>query len=124
MSSNISGDVRDTTTPAAMGETISRILYGGTLKPSSVSQLKRWLIGNHTGDSTLRAGFPNEWIVGEKTGTCSNGGRNDIGFFVVDGREYVVAVYTTAPGVTPEQRSELVASTARVIQSTIMAGLH
>ncbi len=124
MSSNISGDIRDTTSPAAMGKTISQILYGGALKPPSVLQLKRWLIGNETGDNTLRAGFPKEWIVGEKTGTCSNGGRNDIGFFVVDGRDYVVAVYTTAPSLTPDKRDDLVASIARVIQSHISTGPH
>ena len=119
MSSNIPGDMRDTTTPTAMGKTVSHVLYGEALKPSSASLLKRWLIGNQTGDSTLRAGFPKDWVVGEKTGTCSNGGRNDIGFFAVDGREYVVAVYTTAPSFTPEGRNELVASTARVIKSHV-----
>ncbi|MBR7304457.1 serine hydrolase, partial [Klebsiella pneumoniae] len=74
-----------------------RLLYRGDLKSASTQSIERWLIGNETGDATLRAGFPKDWVVGEKTGTCANGARHDIGFFKAQERDYAVAAYTTAP---------------------------
>ncbi|GIJ20516.1 hypothetical protein Vlu01_11400 [Micromonospora lutea] len=37
-----------------------------------------WLKRNTTGDTTIRAGAPDGWEVGDKTGTADYGTRNDI----------------------------------------------
>ncbi|BBJ89155.1 beta-lactamase [Aeromonas caviae] len=121
MSDNTPGDLRDTTTPIAMARTVAKVLYGGALTSTSTHTIERWLIGNQTGDATLRAGFPKDWVVGEKTGTCANGGRNDIGFFKAQERDYAVAVYTTAPKLSAVERDELVASVGQVITQLILS---
>jgi beta-lactamase class A len=63
------GDVRDTTTPAAMAETVARILMGNVLTPASRTTLINWMVETKTGLKRLRAGLPPTWRAGDKTGT-------------------------------------------------------
>ena len=67
------GDLRDTTTPAAMLGDLETLLLGAALLPSSRDQLAGWLVANTTGHARLRAGFPATWRVGDKTGTGEHG---------------------------------------------------
>lgn len=78
MSEALPGDPRDTTSPDAMAASFQRVLLGDVLTPASRDQLTCWLIGNTTGDTRLRAGLPQGWIVGDKTGTGGHGTANDI----------------------------------------------
>ena len=65
----IPGDDRDTTSPAAMAATLTKILTGDVLAPSSRNILIQWMIETTTGTKRLRAGFPKDWRAGDKTGT-------------------------------------------------------
>lgn len=67
------GDPRDTTTPAAMLETLGKLVFGSVLSESSCQQLIEWMVANRTGDARLRAGLPKSWRIGDKTGTSSTG---------------------------------------------------
>jgi len=75
----IPGDPRDTTTPAAMLGTLQKIVLGDALSPVSRDRMNRWLLGNKTGDTRLRALLPTGWRVGDKTGAGAYGTNNDIG---------------------------------------------
>jgi len=68
----ISGDPRDTTTPAAMLNDLTTLTLGNVLSPGSRKQLIVWLEATETGDDRLRAGLPKSWMVGDKTGTSHN----------------------------------------------------
>ena len=72
------GDPRDTTTPAAMADNLSRLLLGEVLQPASRQRLRDWLIDNRTGGARLRAGLPSDWRVGDKTGSNGRDTTNDI----------------------------------------------
>jgi beta-lactamase class A len=67
------GDLRDTTTPAAMAESLNRLVLGSALTTAARKQLKDWLLGNTTGDTRIRAGVPRGWLVADKTGTGDYG---------------------------------------------------
>jgi beta-lactamase class A len=73
-------DPRDTSSPAAMAGSLRRFVLDDTLAPGSRAQLADWLIDNHTGDRRIRAGVPDGWRVGDKTGTgrAQDGIANDI----------------------------------------------
>lgn len=71
-------DPRDTTTPAAMAGNLQRLVLGDALAPASRQQLADWLIDNETGDARLRAGVPEGWRVGDKTGSNGKDTTNDI----------------------------------------------
>ncbi|MCW8808429.1 MAG: class A beta-lactamase [Rhodanobacter sp.] len=73
------GDVRDTTTPNAMLDTLHKVLLGRVLSIASRALLEQWLRGCLTGSDDLRAGVPAGWTVGDKTGSGNGGIVNDIG---------------------------------------------
>ena len=63
------GELRDTTTPAAMAATMRGLLTGDLLSADHRRVLADWLVACRTGDRRLRAGLPSDWRVGDKTGT-------------------------------------------------------
>ncbi|MCJ2132982.1 class A beta-lactamase [Methylobacterium sp. J-026] len=90
------GDPRDTATPEAMHATLGRILLGSVLTPASRERLEGWMVGGQTGLKRLRAGLPQDWTVGDKTGTGVNGTVNDVAILRPPGRAPVIAaVYIT-----------------------------
>lgn len=89
------GDPRDTTTPAAMLDTLGKLALGSVLSENGRGQLVDWLVANETGDARLRAGLPKDWRIGDKTGTSSTGAVSDIARAWPPGRgPLLVAVYT------------------------------
>ena len=68
----------DTTTPRAMVMNLQRLVLGDALSNASRQLLTKWLVGNTTGGKRLRAGVPDTWRVGEKTGTFQSD-ANDSG---------------------------------------------
>ena len=77
-------EVRDTTTPSAMARTVARLVYGDVLPEAERSTLKQWMADTKTGSRRVRAGLPEDWISGDKTGTSIWPGMGslyvDIGF--------------------------------------------
>lgn len=77
-------EFRDTTTPAAMARTVAKIIYGDVLPEAERATLKSWMIATETGLNRVRAGLPEKWVAGDKTGTSgmigSEGNYIDIGF--------------------------------------------
>ncbi|MGD0192036.1 MAG: class A beta-lactamase [Rhizomicrobium sp.] len=74
----IPGDPRDTTTPSSMLDDARKIVLGDVLAPPSRTMLTGWLIADTTGAKRLRAGLPQGWRAGDKTGTSGNGCFNDV----------------------------------------------
>ncbi|MEU9985002.1 class A beta-lactamase [Streptomyces sp. NPDC050856] len=73
------GDTRDTTTPRALAGDLRAFVLGDVLGEGERAQLAGWLRGNTTGAELIRAGLPEDWVVGDKTGTGGTYGvRNDI----------------------------------------------
>ena len=97
------GEVRDTTTPCAMAATVNRFLFGATLRPASRERLQRWMRETRTGARRIRAGVPDGWEVGNKTGTGIAGGMankyNDVAvIWPPDAEPVIVAAYYEADG--------------------------
>lgn len=97
----VPGDERDTTTPSAMAATIKKILTGDILAPASRELLTQWMIDTQTGLKRLRAGLPQDWRAGDKTGTGYDdisGKVNDIAIAWPPGRAPIIATayYNTA----------------------------
>lgn len=64
------GTSLDTSTPAAMARTVALLVTGDVLAAEDRDLLKSWMIATATGLRRLRAGFPADWIAGDKTGTA------------------------------------------------------
>jgi len=78
LNSNTPGDLRDTTTPRGMVACMQTALNSNALSPSSRYLLIQWLRACRTGLDRLRAGIPESWRAGDKTGAGANGAFNDI----------------------------------------------
>jgi beta-lactamase class A len=94
LNSNEAGDRRDTTSPRAMSGLMTRLLCGDALSNASRERLLVWLRDCETGKNRLRAGFPGNVTVGDKTGTGARAATNDVAIAIPSGRApIVVAAY-------------------------------
>jgi beta-lactamase class A len=73
-------EFRDTTTPAAMARTVAKIVYGDVLPEKERAELKGWMIETQTGLKRVRAGLPEGWVAGDKTGTSGLVGAADYNY--------------------------------------------
>lgn len=113
------GEIRDTTTAAAMARTLGALLYGDTLTPANRAMLRSWATDTDTGLSRVRAGLPGEWVAGDKTGTSLWPGMGsvyaDIGFVEAPGRTPIAfAAYFRAAQQHLRVRDDAVAVLAEV----------
>uniref|UniRef100_UPI0036D92D7B class A beta-lactamase n=1 Tax=Photorhabdus sp. RM322S TaxID=3342825 RepID=UPI0036D92D7B len=117
LNSAIPDDPRDTTTPAAMATSVKKIVLGETLATPQREQLVVWLKGNTTGDASIRAGTPDGWVVGDKTGGGDYGTSNDVAVLwpPEGGSPVVLAVYFTQHQKDAESRRDVLASTTRLV---------
>jgi len=102
------GELRDTTTPAAMAALVKRItLDEEVLKQASRERLLGWMEKTETGLKRLRAGFPAGWRSGDKTGSYRTEGMaskcNDVAICWPPGRAPLIV---TAFYETPASRSD------------------
>ncbi|WP_329457771.1 class A beta-lactamase [Streptomyces sp. NBC_01497] len=89
----VPGDVRDTTTPRALGTDLRRFVLGDLLTGGRRRQLTDWMLHNTTGGPYVRAGVPAGWKVADKTGNGDYGSRNDIAVaWPAQGAPVVIAV--------------------------------
>ena len=110
------GDVRDTTSPAAMLGNLEKLLAGEALSSTSRQRLTAWMVANKTGDARLRAGAPKDWRVGDKTGSGENGTTNDIAIlWPPGGKPILVAAYLTQCARRAEERNAALAEVARIL---------
>ncbi len=110
----------DTTSPIAMVNDLQALMLGNALQPSSREQLKAWLVGCKTGDKRLRAGLPDGWQCGDKTGSGDNGATNDIGVLWPPQRPpVIVAAYLTQTAAAYEDREAALADVARAIVAAL-----
>lgn len=116
LNSAIPGDLRDTSTPAAVADSLRKILLGDALAQPQREQLQAWLKGNTTGDTRIRAGVPKGWVVGDKTGTCTYGTTNDVGIiWPPKGAPIIIAIYFTHKEKEAAPRNDVIASITRIL---------
>lgn len=120
LNESLPGDPRDTTSPAAMLADLEALLVGDALSPASRSQLHAWLKANKTGGTRLRAGLPQAWVLGDKTGTGERGSTNDVGIAWPPGRRPIlIAAYLTGSAAPINRRNDALAGAARVIAASL-----
>lgn len=105
-------ELRDTTTPAAMGHNLRALTLGGALHRADRERLTGWMRASTTGDTRIRAGLPAGWTVGDKTGSSSSyGAANDIAVVhPPTGAPLIIALYTNRNAADAPYRNELIAT--------------
>jgi beta-lactamase class A len=110
------GDIRDTTTPAAMLADMHTVVLGNALSKASRPLMTDWLLKSQTGKARLRAGLPPDWKVGDKTGSNAGGQTNDIAVAWPPGRAPIlIAAYFDGAHAYPESREAVLAEAGRIV---------
>ncbi|MFJ9818667.1 class A beta-lactamase [Streptomyces sp. NPDC101151] len=119
----VPGDLRDTTTPEAIGRSFERLTVGRALEAADREQLVAWLKGNTTSTERFGAGLPPGWVLGDKTGTGDYATANDIGVaWTTRNTPLVLAVLSTKTAQEAPVDNTLIADTARVLARTLAPG--
>lgn len=101
LNSAVPGDLRDTTTAAAMGTGYRNLLTGEALSAPGRDQLTDWMRGNQT--SSMRSGLPAGWTTADKSGSGGYGTTNDVGVvYAPDGRILLLAIMTRSATDDPD----------------------
>lgn len=109
------GDLRDTTTPNAMLDTLQRLLLGHALTAASRDLLSTWMRACSTGLDKLRSGVPADWQAGDKTGSGPHGESNDVAILWSPRRQPIlVTAYYAGSSADSEQRSAVLAAVGRI----------
>ncbi len=117
------GDVRDTTSPAAMANTLNALANGNGLSAASRRRLVDWMVASKTGETRLRAGLSKTWRVGDKTGTTDNGTTNDIAIAWPPNRKPVlITAYLTGSPLDAAGRNAVLADVGRFAAAFVMDG--
>lgn len=119
LNENVQNDPRDTTSPHAMARTTRHLALGDGLSEEGRETLRGWMVGTRTGLARIRAGLPQGWLAGDKTGTCGTA-YNDVAFFrAPNGSEYVLAVYLDRPTGEAAAANAAIADVGRLAASLV-----
>ncbi|MFI1734302.1 class A beta-lactamase [Streptomyces acidicola] len=121
LSNWVPGETRDTTTPRAVAKDLRAYVLGDVLGKRERDRLTTWLKTNTTGDEVIRAGVPEGWVVGDKTGSGSYyGARNDIAVvWPPDSAPIVMAILTNRGKEDDTHDNKLIAEAASVVADTL-----
>lgn len=116
----VPGDPRDTTSPRAIAATYRALVLGDALPHPARALLTDLLVGSTTGAERIRAGLPDGWRVGDKTGTGGYGSTHDVAVvWPTGGDPFVLAVYLDDDVADAEPRDDLVATLAREVARAV-----
>lgn len=110
------GDTQDTSTPKALAGSLQAFAVGDIIPEGKRELFHNWLQGNATGDTLIRAGAPEDWVVGDKSGAASYGTRNDIAVvWPPNSDPIVIAIMSRHEAEDAEYDDALIAEATKVI---------
>lgn len=115
-------DQRDTTTPHAIALVFQQLVLGDALPAEKRTMLTDWMARCTTGAKRIRAAFPADWKVIDKTGSGDYGRSNDVAVvWSPSGVPHTVAIYTdiVSGGYDAQPSDTFVADAARIVASAL-----
>ncbi|RDW15820.1 class A beta-lactamase [Oceanobacillus arenosus] len=117
----VPGDSQDTSTPKAVATSLKEFAVSDLLSEEKRAIFNDWLSGNATGDKLIRAGVPDDWKVGDKSGAGGYGTRNDIAVIWPPDREpIVIAILSSRDTEDATYDDALIAEAAKVVVNVLM----
>jgi beta-lactamase class A len=111
------GDPRDTTSPAAMVQTLRQLILGDALPETARGRLAGWMIeAKDAATRRLRVGLPPNWRIANKPGTWKDVATNDVGvIWPPDRGPLVVAAYLGQSPLPLDEQEAVLADVARIL---------
>ena len=115
------GDVRDTTTPNAMVNSLRKILLGDALSVSSRSELTQWMLDDQVAGALLRASLPSDWKIADKTGAGGYGSRSIVAVIWPPSKQpLVTGIYITQTKASMQASNQAIARIGAVFKDAIL----
>jgi beta-lactamase class A len=106
----IPGDVRDTSTPNAIVNSLRKILLGDVLSVSSRGELTQWMLNDQVAAALLRSSLPSNWKIADKTGAGSYGSRSIVAVIWPPSKQaLVVGIYVTQTKASMQTSNQAIA---------------
>jgi beta-lactamase class A len=122
LNSAIEDDPRDTTSPRAYVETLSKLLLGNALSAASREQLKAWMINTKVTGSLLRKHLPAGWVIADRSGAGDNGSRGIIAvIWPTRAKPFTIAIYMTNNSASFEERNKAIADIGKLLFEQLTA---
>ncbi|MCV2358748.1 class A beta-lactamase [Paucibacter sp. TC2R-5] len=123
LNSNLPDDARDTSTAASYVGLMEHLLCSDYFSGELRQQLLVWMNASETGLQRLRAGAPQDWPAGDKTGSGANGAVNDVAiFFPPKQAPILMAVFMTGSTQSLAALNAVHAELATLVLSHLQAG--
>lgn len=115
-------DRHDSSTPMAMEQSLQKLILGNILGAAQRKQLVGWMKSNTTGNTKIRAGVPEGWLVADKTGSSTHYGvSNDIAvLWPPHHAPIVVALYSVRNQKDAAPSNNVIAATTRILIDEFM----
>ncbi|MFA6915851.1 MAG: class A beta-lactamase [Parachlamydiales bacterium] len=110
-------NLKDSSTPKSMVESLRKLTIGEILDKPQRDLLITWLINTQTGASRIRSAIPNNWVVGNKTGTGAvYGSTNDLAIvWPPNHAPILIGIYYTSNNEHAKKREDIVANATRIL---------
>jgi beta-lactamase class A len=113
------GDLRDTTTPAAMVATLQALLTGDALSLRSRARLVDWMSPGGVTADLIRSATPDGWLVADKSGS-GDANRNIVAMVTPPGREpYFIALFLSDAEADFDTRNAAVIDLSKAVMDVL-----
>lgn len=120
LNSAVPGDMRDTTTPLAVSETLQKLTLGTALTSASRAQLLQWMRDDKVANALLRSVLPTGWSIADKTGAGEYGSRSIISVvWPENGKPLIIVIYITQTEATLAQSNAAIARIGKAVFATL-----
>jgi beta-lactamase class A len=118
------GNLKDSSTPKSMVETLYKLTIGEVLGAPQKNLLITWLINTETGDQRIKSATPSSWKMGHKTGSGAiYGTTNDLAILWPPGQPPILmGIYYTADNKDAKMREDVVAAAAKILTEEFIKG--
>ncbi|MBK2356551.1 class A beta-lactamase [Francisella hispaniensis] len=105
------------TTPKIMARDINKLAFSDDiLDKKHRLMFKQWLIASNTSNNLIAAEVPDEWEVGDKTGTCQYGTTNDVAIiWPDDNRAVIMAIFYTQSQKNAKPNSKILREVTKIL---------
>ncbi|HAY2229748.1 TPA: penicillin-hydrolyzing class A beta-lactamase BlaZ [Staphylococcus aureus] len=109
---------KDTSTPAAFGKTLNKLIANGKLSKGNKKFLLDLMLNNKSGDTLIKDGVPKDYKVADKSGQAiTYASRNDVAFVYPKGQSepIVLVIFTNKDNKSDKPNDKLISETAKSV---------
>ncbi|AIT08525.1 beta-lactamase [Candidatus Francisella endociliophora] len=105
------------TTPKIMARDINKLAFSNdVLDDRHQALFKKWLRESTSGDNRIAAEIPEDWTIGDKTGTCEYGTTNDVAIiWPDDSKPIAMSIFYTQPEKSAEPNSKVLRKVTEIL---------